>query len=541
MQKYSVSEEKLALGIFLFVIGFIGCYWYFAFDGFYFFDDVAYSRYAWDVTQGSFTINQNDTFAHRLGVFIPVAIIYSVAGISDYATILWPLLAFVSTAFIVFFQLRKYSTSIALFAVVVASLNFYPIFFSNKLYPDSIVAFFTTAAAFVVWKVITSSTIKIFFHALVFCLLLFAAFVTKETITFYAPFYLLVFVIDIIKKRNTKFWVYSLGIGIVLLITYFTIYYLKTGDAFYRFKVIQEGHYSFAMSYYDKSFREIIPRLTYEPFIMFINSEMAIPLVLAFPLLFSIRKKDFINLSEFESFWKVLCLILLVMLWFCSTSFKFYNPLSLQPRMYLLLIPTLSIVAATALVKADKGRIIFYGILFAVCAGISYYFHFSSMLVYALLTGYFILRIYFNNSSLSFKIIPLLFILLIHPVYSMIKPSDTDYKNEKEIVTKFLMDNKGNNLVLVDDQLLSGYPYYYKFVKNSHYQYQGYKKDIPANFEGTIFVLVNKKTFVNLAERPPMFAIQEPEQWQKIFQKGNVILYRVNSKEDFERYKSNNE
>ena len=537
MQKYSVSEEKLALYIFLFVVGFIICYWYFAFDGFYFFDDTAYSRYAWQVTQGNFTINQNDTFAHRLGVFIPVAAIYSLTGITDYATILWPLLVFLGSSFVLFFCLKKKSVKIALYSVVIASLNFYLVFFSNKLYPDSIVAFFTLAATFVLWGVISkphTSNVSAFFSVFLFCILLFLAFLTKETVLFYIPFYALIFIGDIKNKRNTKFWIYSLIIGLALLVAYFASYYLCTGDAFYRFKVIQEGHYAFAMSYYDKFFLEIIPRLTYQPLLMFISSEMAIPCILALPLLFSLRKNDFFDLNKFENFWKVLSIVLLVMLWFCSTSIKFYNPLSLQPRMYLLIVAPLSILAAVSLVQATKRIILFYCLAFAFCGFLCYYFHISSYIVYFVLTGYFIIILFFN---LAYKIIPLLFILLVHPLYSMLKPTDTDYKNEKEAITKFLMGDQGNNIVLTDEQLLSGYYYYYKFKNNPHYQYLEYKKGIPGNFKGNIFVLLNKKSFTNIGQSLPLFVSQKPSNWAIVFQKGDVILYKLNSREDFKQLK----
>ena len=543
MQKYSVSEEKFALWVFLFVIGFISCYWYFAFDGFYFFDDTAYSRYAWEATQGIFSLKQNDIFAHRLGVYLPVSVIYSITGIADCSTVFWPLLVFLAGAAFLFFGLRRYSTTIALYALVIASLNFYPVFFSNKLYPDPVVAFFTLAATFVLWKAISQQESNTFFQAFAFTALLFSAFLTKETVLFYAPFYLIVLIADLKNKRNLKFWGYSTALGLMLLAVYFTSYYIQTGDAFYRFKVIQDGHYVFALSYYQKPFVEIIPRLTYEPLLMFLSSELAIPFIIALPLLFSFKVKELLNLNEFENFWKVLCLVLLLMLWYCSTSIKFYNPLSLQPRMYLLMVPPLSIVAATALARANNKRIIFYGVTFAFSAALSYFLHINSYAVYALLAVYFAALFFFNSKGIQYKLIPLLLILLIHPLYSMLKPTDTDYKNEKEAVTNFLMDNKGNNLVLVDDQLYSGYPYYYKFIANLHYQYLSYKKGIPANYKGAIFVLVNKKTFnyyAILGDAMPAFALKKPTAWITVFEKGDVVLYKVRSRGDFYNYKLNN-
>ena len=539
MQKYSVSEEKFALWVFLFVVGFIGCYWYFAFDGFYFFDDTAYSRYAWEVSRGIFSLKQNDTFAHRLGVYLPVSVIYSLTGITDYSTVLWPLLVFMAGACVLFFCLRSYSTTIALYAVVIASLNFYPVFFSNKLYPDPIVAFFTLAAAIVLWRAISQQGSNTFFQAFAFTALLFAAFLTKETVLFYTPFYLIVFIADLKSKRNQKFWGYTTALGLMILAAYFTSYYIQTGDAFYRFKVIQDGHYPFALSYYQKPFVEIIPRLTYEPLLMFLSSELAIPFIIALPLLFSFKVKDLLNLGEFESFWKVLCIVLLLMLWYCSTSIKLYNPLSLQPRMYLLMVPPLSIVAAVALAKADSKRIIFYGATFAFSAVLSYFLHINSYVVYALLTAYFAVLLFFNSKDIQYKLIPLLLILLLHPIYSMLKPTDTDYKNEKEAITKFLTTNSGNNLVLVDDQLYSGYSYYYKFAANPHYQYISYKKGIPVNYIGTIFVLINKKTFnyyTILGDAMPAFVLKKPTAWLTVFEKGDVVLYKIKSRSDFCNY-----
>jgi hypothetical protein len=208
--------------------------------------------------------------------------------------------------------------------------------------------------------------------------------------------------------------------------------------------------------------------------------------------------------------------------------------------MYLLIVPPLSILAAAAITKADKKRIIFYSAAFAVSAIVSYLLHINSYKVYIALAVYFAVLYFFNNSNGCFRLIPLLIILLVHPVYSMLKPTDTDYKNEKEAVTKFLMGNNGNNLVIVDEQLLSGYPYYYKFTVNPHYLYMSYKKDIPANYIGNIFVLVNKKTFnyyTIVGDTIPSFVLKKPSLWTTVFEKGDVVLYSVKSVTDFEDYK----
>jgi hypothetical protein len=57
-------------------LAFLAVYLYRTFSGYYFYDDYSYARFAHQLTEGSFSL-QNDTFSHRLGFLLPIAGLYA--------------------------------------------------------------------------------------------------------------------------------------------------------------------------------------------------------------------------------------------------------------------------------------------------------------------------------------------------------------------------------------------------------------------------------------------------------------------------------
>jgi hypothetical protein len=537
MQKYLLSQQNVSWLIFFLISAFTILFWFAAFDGFYFYDDYTYSLYAYQFSEGKFSVSDN-IFSHRFMVFIPTAISYLLFGINDYSTILWPLLATMGSITLVFYLLKNNPFRAAV-AVVLLGLCFYPLFFSNKLYPDTIVSFFCFLSVCILWK---ANDDNYFLKSCGFALAVFCAFLSKETVVYFFPFYLIVFISDVASGINKKFWIAGVGFLFLFFAAYFVCYKIFTGSFLYRFEVIESGHYAFPLSYYHRDFKEIIPRLTYEPLLMLLSSEMIIPFIISIPVLVKLRFRHLKKIRNDQGFWTIQVITLLLMIWFGSTSLHHYNPVSLLPRMFILLMPPLAVLASVSLDDfiLKRSKLFFVAALFFICSVLAYFFIGNVCLIYFLLTAVFLLVFFLHEKLLSakWKIIPFLLAgaLSLHPIYSMLKPTDTGYAGEKKIINQYLKGKEGVNLVVTDPQLCSGYLYYYKFNSDEHYKFLNYKQLSTCNFKADrYFILINKYSFDlfhSMGDPYPACYSEKPVKWKMIGESGNVKLYEAGSLEE---------
>ncbi|MFL5729725.1 MAG: ArnT family glycosyltransferase, partial [Cytophagaceae bacterium] len=244
MQKYLLSAQNVSWLIFSLIAAFVLIFWFAGFDGFYFYDDYQYSLDAFLFFKEK-SVSSNDIFSHRLMVYIPVAIAYLLFGVNEFSTVLWPLLVSLASLWLVFFILRGKPWQPA--SIVLMGLSFYPLFFCNKLYPDSIVSFFCFLSVCILYK---ADEKKYFVTALAFALAVFCAFLSKETVIYFFPFYLILFISDLRRGYNKKFWVWTFVWTLSLSVIYFAFYKILTGSFFTRFYAIENGHYAFPLSYY---------------------------------------------------------------------------------------------------------------------------------------------------------------------------------------------------------------------------------------------------------------------------------------------------
>jgi hypothetical protein len=537
MQKYTLSSQGKARFIFTLLLTFIIAYWFFAFDGFDFYDDYAYSYYANEMAEGRFHFGESH-FSHRIGMFAPLAALYYLFGLNDRITLLWPLLCHLAGVFLVFFVLHKKDKGAAVAGALMAGLSFYSLFFCKELYPDTVISCFGMASVFILFKVRDRKEGLALFFPLLFVCFVFEAFLAKETSIYFFPFYILLFIHDLLRKINLKFWMYTVLFSLAMVMIYLTWYKMNTGSFLYRFQTIQEGHYEFSGSYYQRKLIEYLPRLTYEPFLLFLDTEIIIPVIIAIPALSSLKLKEMSDLRKTESFWACLVALILMMFWFSSTSLKFYNPIFLQGRMILMIVPPLCVLAGLGWKKINENAFwnSITAILFLVLA-VCYYLFFSHKLalIYFLLALLFGLVWFFRKQAFKNLALFMLFMVLaLHPMYSMVKPSDTGYESEKEAVHQFLNGGVGKNMVIVDPQLYSGHLYYYGFHANPHYEFVKYntiRKDQVLKAD-RYYVLINEHTwdlFHQLEVPYPVWVLHPPEKWKLLFEKDRVRLYQIDA------------
>jgi hypothetical protein len=527
---------SIRIFILLFIFEFVIAFYFLAFEGLLMSDDFTYSYYGYQFLQGNLKPD-NDIFIHRFGVFIPLSIIYFIFGINDITTTIWPLLAFLLTGWLVYKYFPDSEKSSGIYALIFSMLSFYPLFFSNKLFPDVIVSFFCIASAYIVSN---RSEGRSILFPLLFSICIFIGFLTKETIIYILPFYMLIVIHDLIKKKKYFFWCVASFSLLTFALLYFIIYKYYTGDFFYRFNVIQEGHYVSGHSYYDKPFIDMLKRITYEPLLFFISTEFIIPIVFALPVIFSIKWKSLNELDNRDSYWTIFFIVLILMFWFGSTSYKFYNPISLNGRMYIITVPVLAILVGLSLPKIERN--LRWYLWFALCFAMAVvYTYFSENVklsfIYSLLVFYSLVS-YYIKRSLQFKyrsevvVLFLVGILVIHPAFSMCKSDRDTNKDSRYVVTNFLNDAEGKMVVLTDPLQINAAIYYSKFDPDKSYQYLNYKnvnliKNINAD---KCYILINKKNIQELSSmgyRIPEYFNKPFPQWKLVVKRGNVLLYEI--------------
>ncbi len=525
------------------VAAFTLAYFVFAHEGFYWLDDYIYTKYAWQLQQGIFDFNNPilppNPITNRVMSFAPAAIFYALFGLNIYTATLWPLLCTLGCSLLIFALYRKRNPLVAVFGILSLGLYFHTLFLATYFYPDNILMFFAFASAAVLYRFrFIAEGRRPLLHATLFVLCNFLAFLSKETIVYYAPFYLVLFLSDFFGKKPTVFWLYSFVLGALVLTAYFTFYYFETGDFLHRFHIIEETNAAYHEGEEPKPLSQIIFRLTQAPFWLFMGSGIYVPFVLALGLLFKTRFRNLIRAQSPESFWLLLALVVLAQFWFGSTSLKYYNPITLLPRMCMLLMPPLCLAAAYGLVYFLKGSRNLAAI-FALLFGLAAWLEGGNMLVmYVPLTLFFgaywwQFRKPTSTAPVALTVLVLTAVLVLRPLHFMRKPSMMGFQEQNAVIKNHLTGLKGNTLVISDPWLKFMHDFHYDFKPSQQIHFQAYNDTIPAqqNYR-QVFLLVNRAALSH-PDMVKMQVVQEPEinqlfpQKTLIEQKGQVLLYQI--------------
>lgn len=518
--------------IFILITGFVILFYFLAFEGLILSDDYSYAEYAFRLLQGTF-IPDSDIFSHRLGMILPVSALYHFFGVSDLTTTVVALVCFLLTGYLLFRQAPDGNGMVGLYAVMLALLSFYPIYFSNKLFPDTIVAFFILASAVVLFK-----RGSIPGGGVLFVLCFFFGFLTKETILYIFPFYLLVLIRDLRFKQHSVFWISAGAAFILSAVLYLGLYKYFTGHFLYRFDVIHEGHYVSAYSYYDKPLEYTLRRISYEPLFMLISSELFIPLALAMPVLVRLRIRDFFSMDKTEKFWGILSLLLLATFWFGTTSYKFYNPISLNPRMFLVCVPVWAITAGIALEKGRIRKVIYlvYSLVFLTVSLLYLYWGIWKVASLYGLFGAVFLLMYLVPVMVKRLPYILFLLMLIHPLYFLWKADRNNFNDQRAVIETYLSGGDRETIVLTDPLIKACSLYFYRFVPDENYSYYSYMETDLMNKAKAdrYYALVNPKNLKEMADTGhavPEYFNKPPENWRLIFKKGEVCLFEIGGAE----------
>lgn len=317
--------------------GFLFLYWAVGYDGITFSDDVFYLLAGKNFWQGTMEFNSYH-FSTRWGAYVPSGLMGVWLGFDPHLISLISWISYIAAFGLLLNILPKETNPWVLMVWMCTQVYF--LHFLTKVYPDSLLVLWTVLIPFSaayrekypIWAALGVLTG------------LFFGFITKETIVFLAPFPLLLAWVDWKKKTlQPAFFLGLVGFGIVFGSIYLGYFWIEFGSPFYRFDSIQDGHYVSEFTYADKSGWVMLKRLTILPILTFVERAYWIWLVFSLPALAQIRKNSHSTAATFG----LALLSLLACFWLMSTNFRFYNPLYLNPRHLIVLVPVLAFLIAS--------------------------------------------------------------------------------------------------------------------------------------------------------------------------------------------------
>ncbi len=450
----------LLAGLLLFIAHF---FW--AWEGFFGYDDIQYARLAAHSLENQFYFDQ-DHFAWRLGIWYPLALLYQIFGVEDWSTRLWPLLASLSTLLLLHRQLPKESTRLVLILLVgLYAGNAYVLLFAINLYPDAIVACLGLALVLCSMQGRLDKPGRQLYWGLGAALCLFWALMTKLSILLFLPLGIFWAIQDLLSKKNELFWLAFLG-ALTLFVGLLEGFSGYGGlNSFTRLELISQSEYPNACQYSQESWSPLFARLTWEPGQMFIQSGLLLPLLFAlgtWPGLFPNLKP-----KQHERLWAQAFWWLLASYYFFPSSWSAYRPLCLEARHFLPLIP-LAILAGVPVARAyfvEQKRSAFILVVLLLTSLYGWIFPYGKLhYIYtalALLAGVH----YgggFTQAPISYLAI-WLSVLLIHPLYGLIKPKPQVHKEMQIFVGKYGKILQAADYILSDSRSTASADYYFKF------------------------------------------------------------------------------
>lgn len=322
-----LNKTPLIIGLLFLIV-----FWIFAYDGITFSDDVYYILAGKSFWEGTMEVNSYH-FSNRWGAYVPSGLIGHVFGFDPHIISGFSLLCYLVTLFILVKILPDKKLTWIL--VVWFCTQVYFLHFITKVYPDAPLVLWVTLVPFA----------AIFRHqrplisGIILVIALFVGFLTKETIIFLAPIPIILLVYDLRNKSINPIFYYSvLFTGLFLGLAYLGYFWIQFGDPLYRITSINAGHYVSEYTYADKGTWSIIERLTIMPISTFVERAYWPWLVFAIPEIYQGLKSKESPAFEFT----VAFLCLFVGFWFMSSTLEFYNPIYLNPRHLIILIPILA-------------------------------------------------------------------------------------------------------------------------------------------------------------------------------------------------------
>ncbi|RTQ52424.1 hypothetical protein EJV47_05265 [Hymenobacter gummosus] len=482
-------------------------------EGLYALDDYFYSRYAQQLLTGRFHLGPDpqrllhDPLHERWLIFGPVAGLYALLGVNIWSTTLWPLLCTLACLGLLWAAYRRRAPLVAAGALLLLGLHYFSLNLTNYLYPDNVNMLACLGAALALWRGRQPGRAETLW-GVAFAGLNFAALLCKETVVYYASFYLGLLLLDARHRRHGRFWRAAFGTGAALLTGYLAFYHWQTNDALYRLHLIERTNEVLAEGNYLQGSRAaLLHRLTLGPAQFLIGTGLGLALLLALGSLWPVRPAEpGRGAADDRHFWQGLAFSTLACYWLGSTSLAHYNPISLSPRMLTPLLPPLVLAAGFGLadVLRTGRRAGWYALGLALLATLDrssvaiLYLGAAAVLAALALAP---LRRRWPAGSTSYAALGLLglaAVLLLRPLHFMRKPSVSAHFPQTRLIGRYLQAPR-RGVVFVDDYLIGNYDFYYAYQVPPGLRFRRYwaRDSVQLAPADTAWLLLNRATLSN--------------------------------------------
>ncbi|GAB3825028.1 hypothetical protein [Hymenobacter jeollabukensis] len=525
-----------------------------AHEGLYALDDYYYARYAHQLLTGTFHLGPDplrqlhDPLHERWLIFGPVAGLYALLGINIWSTTLWPLLATLACLGLIWAAYRRRQPLVASGALVLLGLHYFSLNLTTYLYPDNVNMLACLGAALALLRGRRAAGRAAVGWGVAFAGLNMAALLCKETVVFYAPFYLALLLLDA-RRGRLRFWLVAAGAGALLLGAYLAFYQWQTADALYRLHLIEHTNEVLAEgNYLAGNHAALLHRLTLAPSQVLLGSGLGLAVLLAVGSAFPLRAESAPfpaaeSGSDDRRFWLGLALSTLAVYWLGSTSLTSYNPISLVPRMLTPLLPPLCLAAAFGLADALQSgrRLGLYAVGLVLLAALD---RGSAAVLYAgcaaVLAGLSLpllrhpLRPERPGHYAALGILGLATVLALRPAYLLLKPSVSGHFPQARVIEKALQPPR-RGVVFVDDYLIGNYDFYYRFRMPAGLRFRRYwaRDSVQLAPGETAWLLLNHATLRNpeLTRKLLRYSPDSVLSWyprrRLLLQDGPVELYQI--------------
>ncbi|OWP61626.1 hypothetical protein CDA63_18415 [Hymenobacter amundsenii] len=544
----------------LFVILFTGAYFLLTHEGLYALDDYYYARYAHQLLAGTFRLAPDpqgllhDPLHERWLIFGPVAGFFALFGVNIISATLWPLLATLGCAGLIYGLYGRREPVVASGAMLLLGLHYFTLNLTNYLYPDNILMFWALAGAGALLRGREPGR-RPGWWGLGFALLSFAAFLSKETIAYYLPFYLAVLGLDLAQRRQYRFWGVALAAGALLLTGYLGFYQYITHDALYRLHLIEQtNEFLKDNNYLTGNRAALLSRLTTQPLGFFVGIGLGLMLALAAAALGRPAPVHTPAPGSAEApdrrFWLMLAAITLALYWFGSTSLSQYNPITLLPRMTTPLLPPLALAAGFGLKRlvaagSSRWRAVAVGLALVLMA---VWLRTAVAVVYVL-PGLWLLGVGLSRSwprlaavwprlgsarLAAATVVVVALALAVRPVYFMRKPAVSAHSAQARLLAQH-PNRPTRGTLLVDDFLIDNYDFSYGFRVPAGLRFRRYwaRDSIRISPAQPAWLLLNRATLSNdeLTRKLIRYSPDSVLSWyprrRLVAQDGPVELYEV--------------
>ncbi|UCS93030.1 hypothetical protein KZP23_20590 [Echinicola marina] len=415
-------------------------YWFFAYDGITFSDDVAYIKYGQNFWLGKDVLT-GEHFTFRWGAYILSGFFTFLFGFNDRIASLSSLVYYIGALCLLWTVMPKASSKFWLVLFFIP--NIYLLHFLPKVYPDSPLIFWTALIPYAA----NARFKRPLESGLLMALAFFVGFCTKETIIYLAPFPAMLLVFDYIRDNSKIFYIYFFSFITLMGILYLGYFEWKYDDALFRFRSIQEGHYVSAYSYFDKGWLEMLERLTFVPITTFVERTYWIWIVLSIPSII----RAFLTQRDLPMIFSLCTISMILGFWLMSTSFSYYNPIHLNPRHLIILIPLLS--ANIALENYRWMDNFFWNKFCSIWIAFGGFIALSLM-EWNIAIYYFLFAACLGLLNPKFRLVGMVFLMIL-PVFIAVK-NQTDLKNYPHFKNAFIqnLNNSDRNSPLLTHQFI---------------------------------------------------------------------------------------